>query len=90
MLWHWCIRRHKNKGKIWIRKKYFKTLNGRKWIFASDEVTQLMFTASIKVNSTRHAKVRGYNSPFDPSLHQYWNARARGKRQYMNWDPILE
>jgi RNA-directed DNA polymerase len=90
MLWHWCLRRHKNKGKIWVRKKYFKTLHGRKWIFATDEVTQLMFTASIRVNSKRYAKVKEYNSPFDPSLHQYWNARARGKRQYMNWDPILE
>jgi len=36
----------------------------------------LMFMASIVVNSKRYTKVKGYNSPYDPDLHQYWQKRT--------------
>jgi RNA-directed DNA polymerase len=85
MLWHWCLRRHANKGKIWIRKKYFRTINGRKWIFATSEDKQLMFTASIHTNSKHYTKVKGYSSPYDPVLRNYWSQRARGEKRNMDW-----
>lgn len=41
-LWQWSLRRHskrvgkqKGKGKEWVRKKYFKAINGNKWTFAA-------------------------------------------------------
>lgn len=85
MLWSWCVRRHPNKSKIWIREKYFKTIQGRKWIFAISETHRLLFTASIKAESTKYAKVKGYNSPFDPKLKAYWEKRARGNKRNMDW-----
>lgn len=34
-LWCWAKRRHPNKNTKWIRKRYFKTINGNKWTFAT-------------------------------------------------------
>jgi hypothetical protein len=33
MLWRWASRRHSNKNKKWVKKKYFKKLNGKNWVF---------------------------------------------------------
>ena len=85
MLWQWTLRRHNNKGKKWVRYKYFPTINGRNWVFSSKSGINLIFMDSIRVNSTRYAKVKGYNSPYDPDLHQYWLKRTRGNKKYANW-----
>jgi hypothetical protein len=37
MLWRWACRRHKKKNKVWIKKKYFKKLNGKNWVFCFEE-----------------------------------------------------
>ena len=84
MLWQWALRRHRNKGKKWVRCKYFSTINGRNWIFGTKEI-YLMFIASIETNCKRYAKVKGYNSPYDPDLYQYWQKRTRGNKKYANW-----
>jgi len=34
MLWRWACRRHPKKNKKWIKKKYFKNINGKNWIFS--------------------------------------------------------
>ncbi|MEL7039631.1 MAG: group II intron maturase-specific domain-containing protein [Cyanobacteria bacterium J06592_8] len=34
-LWQWSKRRHPNKGKKWIFKKYFKSVNGYNYTFAT-------------------------------------------------------
>jgi RNA-directed DNA polymerase len=44
-LWHlavwkllkWVRHRHRNKGRAWIRLKYFKTVEGNNWVFATRE-----------------------------------------------------
>ncbi|MHA1522208.1 MAG: group II intron reverse transcriptase/maturase [Promethearchaeota archaeon] len=89
MLWAWCKRRHSKKSITWVRKKYFHTIGTRKWVFATKEGDSLLFTAKFRAQSQRYAKVKGYNSPYDPILHQYWDKRARGKTQYQKWGPYL-
>jgi retron-type reverse transcriptase len=37
MLWKWSRRRHPNKGKGWIVKKYWKNHKGRSWSFMSEK-----------------------------------------------------
>jgi RNA-directed DNA polymerase len=32
-LWPWCLRRHPNKSKLWVQRKYFRSINGRDWRF---------------------------------------------------------
>jgi RNA-directed DNA polymerase len=34
-LWRWSVRQHPNKGKKWVRDKYFHSERGRNWIFRS-------------------------------------------------------
>lgn len=41
MLWSWTKRRHSNKPKNWIIRKYWKTHKTRKWSFKSD--TNILF-----------------------------------------------
>ena len=33
MLWRWCRRRHPNKNRKWIKKKYFRREGHRHWVF---------------------------------------------------------
>lgn len=35
-LWHWACRRHPNKSKKWIQKKYFYNFQNKSWFFAID------------------------------------------------------
>ncbi|MEG4073270.1 group II intron reverse transcriptase/maturase [Microcoleus sp. Pol14D5] len=89
-LWRWAKRRHPNKGTKWVRKRYFKTIKGNKWMFActtSDRrgkdkelvLYQIAYTAI-----ERHIKVKGDASPDDPSLKGYWEKRHQkyGKSRF--------
>jgi RNA-directed DNA polymerase len=84
MLWWWALRRHKDKGKQWVRNKYFPTVNGRNWVFSNKNDLILIDMVSLRINS-RYTKVKGYNTPYDPDLYQYWQKRTRGKKEYTNW-----
>jgi RNA-directed DNA polymerase len=80
-LWQWAKRRHPNKNTKWTRKRYFKTINGNKWTFAtttSDRQgdSKVFYLYQIAYTSIeRHVKVKGNASPDDPSLKEYWEKR---------------
>ncbi len=80
-LWRWGKRRHSSKNTKWIRKRYFKTIKGNKWIFAcntSDRRGKDKELVLYQIGYTpieRHIKVRGDASPDDPSLKEYWELR---------------
>ncbi len=78
MLWKWCLRRHPNKGKRWVARKYFGTRAGARWRFhakVGDTTLYLYDVAAVKI--VRHVKVRANASPDDPALQDYWTARKR-------------
>ena len=63
-IWRWCCRRHSNKGKRWIKNKYFKTIGNRNWVFHGSikgrggrKQEIILFSAS-QVPIKRHIKVR--------------------------------
>lgn len=80
-LWRWAKRRHPNKSTKWVRQRYFKTINGNQWVFAtntSDRQGQenLIYLYPIAYTPIeRHVKVKGEASPDDPSLKEYWKKR---------------
>jgi RNA-directed DNA polymerase len=98
-LWRWAKRRHPNKNTTWVRKAYFKTINGNKWTFACtisehrgmvDRIYSLYPIAYTPIE--RHVKVKGEASPDDPSLKEYWDKRnqklgksywAKGSKNYL-------
>lgn len=79
-IWRWCLRRHLNKGKTWVARKYFQVLNGQAWTFATTtpirlrtQTISLFRLSSLPIQ--RHVKVKGQASPDDPQLTQYWHDR---------------
>ena len=82
-LWHlvvwkllkWGRHRHRNKGRVWMRLKYFKTVDGDNWVFATREGKNLI--KLIQHSSTeikRYVKVKGIASPYDGDW-IYWSSR---------------
>ena len=76
-LWLWAKRRHKNKGKRWIARKYFN----KDWRFKAEitnrrgDKQSITLTKLYDIPITRHIQVKGNNSPDDPTLIQYWEDR---------------
>jgi RNA-directed DNA polymerase len=81
-LWSWAIRRHKNKGKQWIRKKYWRTLGNRRWVFSAigtdkrDRKRVYVLFKAQDVNIVRHTKIRNDANPHDPEWEMYFERRA--------------
>ncbi len=79
-LWTWALRRHPNKGKRWVAKKYFRS-ESTGWTFKAavrdrngrPKVITLHKLRSVTIE--RHVKVKGTASPDDPGLSQYWQDR---------------
>ncbi len=93
-IYRWCKRRHPNKGRKWVARKYFN-VDGRihflsKWDFIAEakdrkgkeKIISLFKASSIPIN--RYVKVAGSNSPDDPKLSKYWEERAKknGKTRF--------
>ncbi len=74
ILWQWCLRRHKDKGKQWIRHRYFMGIGKRTWIFGERKENVLLFSRSFRTG-VRYTPVKGYSSPYDSDLHDYWRKR---------------
>jgi RNA-directed DNA polymerase len=80
-LWQWGKRRHPHKPNRWIRRRYFKTIKGNSWIFATTtsdrrgKEKELTLFHLPHVLIQRHIKVKGNASPDDPSLKEYWKKR---------------
>lgn len=79
-LWQWARRRHPNKGKGWVKDKYFKTVNGRKWRFVADmeersKMRQITLAYLPDIHHEKFAKVRHYANPYDPANKSYYEWR---------------
>ncbi len=72
----WAKRRHPNKSRGWVTKRYWNTIGGNSWVFSSK--TEGKFSSILlRHDSTeivRHVKVKGNISPFDGNL-IYWSKR---------------
>lgn len=84
MTWRWAKRRHPNKTSQWVFERYYRRVGTREWVFGTARTT-LRNPAQMHIR--RHAKVRHYHSPYDPSQRQYWAQRNRRHvgRQANSW-----
>ena len=92
-LWKWAVRRHNNKGKTWIKDRYFHNecyyhteknrLINRDWIFSTLKDSDILYRllAHKDVEIKRHIKVKNNASPYDGNL-LYWSTRM-GKNPLM-------
>ncbi|WP_293109053.1 group II intron maturase-specific domain-containing protein, partial [Moorena sp. SIO3I6] len=78
MLWNklqrWGYRRHPNKSKSWVVKKYWGTIGEDKWTFMTGKDNYLPKHAKTEI--IRHVKVKESRSPYDGDL-IYWGTRMR-------------
>lgn len=81
LLWSWAKRRHPNKGKQWIRRKYFRTVGTRNWVFTgevvrkSGEILELQLSNAARVPIQRHTLIKGEANPYDPQWEEYFDQR---------------
>ncbi|MGK7934155.1 MAG: group II intron maturase-specific domain-containing protein [Microcystaceae cyanobacterium] len=76
MLKRWVQRRHPNKGKKWVKDKYWHTVDKHNWVFASQRkdgsLMELELHRSQKIQ--RHPFLNIQRSPFDGDV-AYWGTR---------------
>ncbi len=97
-IWRWCLRRHPNKSKGWIRRKYFKYQPNRAWTFfatvsaANGTRRDILLTQVCKTPIKYHVKVAGASSPDDPGLQTYWEKRRKrmpAETEDSPWHPLV-
>ncbi len=77
MLWKWSRRRHTNRRKRWVKKKYFGSTGKRNWVFhgirPSGECLNLLYANDTPIK--RHTKIKAEANPYDPEQEMYFEQR---------------
>ena len=86
-LWRWTKRRHPNKGRRWVKEKYFPARGGRHWVLTGTEKgadgkkREVHIFSAGSLHIQRHVLVRGAANPFDPKWRAYFDGRRRRPAQ---------
>jgi RNA-directed DNA polymerase len=86
----WAQRRHPNKSGHWITNKYWQTIGGDNWVFATsqEDKNPLRLLKHAEIKSKKHVKVKGEASPFDGNL-VYWSTRMGNHPEMPKWEATL-
>ncbi|MGF1488366.1 MAG: group II intron reverse transcriptase/maturase [Prochloraceae cyanobacterium] len=79
----WGKHRHNNKGIKWISDRYWQSIGGDNWVFATRQegTNPMRLLKHSSVEIIRYVKVKGDASPYDGNL-VYWSSRM-GKHPEM-------
>lgn len=84
-LWQWAKRRHPNKGRKWIARRYFHRIGPRTWTFcvpprkqSEDKPLAILVYASDR-KILRYTKIRSTSNPFDVNDALYFEERETDK-----------
>ena len=88
-------RRNSNKGKRWIKKRYFRTIGRRNWVFCGTQklengttrVVDLLYMNTVKI--VRHVKIQGAANPYAREWQEYFSKRLNRKRSKVTEQPGL-
>ena len=86
-LWRWGLKRHANKGKRWIAKKYYTTHNNNRWRFHCTEKDKKGNTKTLLLRMARetlirrHKKIKAEATPFDPQFKDYFSQRVKDRKK---------
>jgi RNA-directed DNA polymerase len=82
-VWKWAKRRHPNKTRKWIVKKYFTTVQERNWVFTGADLT-LVQAAGTPIK--RHIKIKAEANPYDLDWEMYFEKKQeiKWRRLYLN------
>jgi RNA-directed DNA polymerase len=83
-VWKWCVRKHPNKSKRWVKRKYFSSEGGfgpfsglGKLSTGEIRRAKLLRLASIKI--IRHVIVKGQANPYSSTWKSYFEQRQEIK-----------
>ena len=76
LLWRWALRRHPNKGRRWVKKRYFEVIRGRDWRFGTKD--KLLISLGM-MKQQFHIKVKSEANPYDPAFDEYFTKRLASK-----------
>jgi RNA-directed DNA polymerase len=82
MLCRWAWRRHPNKGRRWVKDRYFTTVGGNQWTFfgevagRSGQRTVGLYPL-LQTKIVRHIKIRGEVNAYAPEWQEYLAHRSR-------------
>lgn len=95
-LWKWACRRHPNKSRRWVKKRYFIREGARDWNFSTKTTirgkeTRISLAHAGSTPIRRHRKIRNGANPFDPAWSEYFEDRLgwimerdlKGKKQLL-------
>ncbi len=84
-IWRWAKRRHSKKGARWVRAKYFRSVQGRNWVFfgwvknGKKERQQVQLVSAARTPIKRHVKIKSTANPYDPNWERYFERRLDAK-----------
>ncbi len=90
MLWRWAKRRHPNKGRRWVKDKYFHQVGMQRWVFSGEvegkkgETLTVHLTKAAETPIRRHRLIRGEANPYDPAWEVYFDERI-GLKWFESW-----
>ena len=72
----WARRRHPKKTREWVSNKYWQTIGGQNWVFATKQEGKISrwLRSHVETPIVRHVKVKSEASPYDGNL-MYWSSR---------------
>jgi len=82
LAYKWARHSHPRKGKRWVASRYFGAFNSTRrdrWVFG-DRSSGAYLLKFAWTPITRHTLIKGWASPDDPALADYWAARRRRGR----------
>jgi RNA-directed DNA polymerase len=82
LAYKWARHSHPRKGKRWVAARYFGAFNSARrdrWVFG-DRVSGAYLLKFSWTPITRHTLIKGWASPDEPTLIDYWAARRRRGR----------
>lgn len=90
LLWRWAVRRHPNKGKRWIARKYFTKVagegGGNRWVFfgkverSGRQARDVPLFKASRIRIRRHIKIRAGVNPYSPQWRDYLKRRHSHER----------
>jgi RNA-directed DNA polymerase len=92
----WLHRRHSNKGRRWIMKRYYRVKSNHSWTFHAVVANKdgkkvykdLMMARLIKI--IRHVKIRVEANPYDPDWNEYFVNRKSVRRNSTRESRLIE
>ena len=81
----WAKRRHPKKSREWVSKRYWHSIGGDNWVFATkkEDKNPLRLLNHADTRIVRHVKVKGESSPYDGNL-VYWSTRMGNNPEMPN------